>query len=173
MAYLKTIDPGLVAKIVGSYIEHNEIPPGELPNLIAVVHRSLAELGKPAEVTMVPTPAVALNRSYGRHFVVCLECGWRGLTLRRHLAVSHRQAPAEYRARWRLKATHPLTAPAYSERRSTLAKQIGIGRGRQTSAIAPELAAPSGKRRGRSRRLPPPPTVPNQSARHMRHNAQP
>src|SRR6266567_4780943 len=121
MADRKTIDPGLVAKIVGSYVKHNEIPPGELPNLIAVVHRSLTELGKPAEVTMVPTPAVALNRSYGRTFVVCLECGWRGLTLRRHLAVSHGQAPAEYRARWRLKATHPLTAPAYSERRSTLA----------------------------------------------------
>jgi len=63
MADLKTIDPGLVAKIVGSFIKHNEIPPGELPNLVAIVHRSLAELGKPAEVTLVPTPAVALNDS--------------------------------------------------------------------------------------------------------------
>lgn len=155
MADLKTIDPGLVAKIVGSYIKHNEIPPGELPNLIAVVHRSLAELGKPAEVTMAPTPAVALNRSYGRNFVVCLECGWRGLTLRRHLAVSHRQAPAEYRARWRLKTTHPLTAPAYSERRSALSKQSGLGQGRHASAVAPEPPAPPPKRRGRPPRTTP------------------
>ena len=154
MTETKTIDPTLVAKIVGSYVKHNEIPPGELPNLIAVVHRSLAELGKPAEVTMGPTPAVALNRSYGRNFVVCLECGWRGQTLRRHLAVSHRQAPAEYRARWRLKTTHPLTAPAYSERRSTLAKQIGLGQGR-ASATALEPPAPPPKRRGRPRRTTP------------------
>jgi MucR family transcriptional regulator, transcriptional regulator of exopolysaccharide biosynthesis len=153
MADRKTIDPGLVAKIVGSYVKHNEIPPGELPNLIAVVHRSLAELGKPAEVTMVPTPAVARNRSYGRNFVVCLECGWRGQTLRRHLTASHGQAPAEYRARWRLKATHPLTAPAYSERRSTLAKQLGLGQGRQASAVAPEPLAR--KRRGRPPRTTP------------------
>ena len=149
MADLKTIDPGHVAKIVGSYIKHNEIPPGELPNLIAVVHRSLAELGKPAEVTMVPTPAVARNRSYGRNFVVCLECGWRGLTLRRHLAASHGQAPRDYRARWKLRNAHPLVAPAYSERRSTLAKQLGLGQGRQASAVAPEPPAPPRKRRGR------------------------
>ena len=155
MAKSKTIDLRLVADIVRGYVSHNSVAASDVPNLIALVHRSLAELGKPAEVTMVPTPAVARNRSYGRNFVVCLECGWRGLTLRRHLAVSHRQAPAEYRARWRLKATHPLTAPAHSERRSTLAKQIGFGQGRQASAVAPEPPAPPRKRRGRPPRTTP------------------
>src|SRR5712692_7261747 len=117
MADLKTIDLHLVAKIVGSYISHNSIATSDLPNLIVIVRQSLAKLGQLLEVPMISSPAVPLNRSYGRDFVACLECGWRGMTLRRHLAVSHGQAPGDYRARWGLKTTHPLTAPAYSERR--------------------------------------------------------
>jgi predicted transcriptional regulator len=43
----KTIDPHLVAEIVGRYVAHNSIAASDLPNLIAVVHRSLTELGQP------------------------------------------------------------------------------------------------------------------------------
>jgi transposase-like protein len=34
----------------------------------------------------------------------------------------------DYRARWNLPREHALTAPAYSERRSGLAKRLGLGR---------------------------------------------
>ena len=34
----------------------------------------------------------------------------------------------EYRQRWGLRSNHPLTAPGYSERRSMLAKSLGLGR---------------------------------------------
>jgi predicted transcriptional regulator len=159
MAESKTIDPHLVAEIVGGYIAHNKIAAGELPDLIAVVHRSLARLGKPAEVPAAVTPAVAINRSYGRDFVVCLECGWRGLTLRRHLTARHGLAPRDYRVRWHLRDIHPLTAPAYSERRSTLAKQLGLGQARQAAAAAPEPPPPTPRRRGRPRRTAPSPAT--------------
>ena len=151
MAEPKTIDPRLVAEIVGSYVAHNSIAASDLPNLIAIIHGSLSELGQPPEVTMVPTPAVALNRSYGRDFVICLECGWRGRTLRRHLTTAHCQSLGDYRARWGLRITHPLIAPAYSERRSTFAKQIGLGQARRAAARAPAPSAPP-ERRGRPRR---------------------
>ena len=49
----------------------------------------------------------------------------------------------EYRARWNLAADHAMTAPGYSERRSTMAKQLGLGRARGASVEAPELAAPA------------------------------
>jgi predicted transcriptional regulator len=152
MAETKTVDPRLVAEIVGGYVSHNSIDAIHLPNLIAVIHRSLAELGGRPEVPVIPKPAVAINRSYGQDFVVCLDCGWRGQMLRRHLTTAHRQSPAEYRARWGLKLTHPITAPAYSEHRSSLAKQVGLGRGRQASTAAPEPGALTPKRRGRPRR---------------------
>jgi predicted transcriptional regulator len=32
--------------------------------------------------------------------------------------------------RWDLSSDHPLTAPAYSEQRSAMAKQLGLGRKR-------------------------------------------
>lgn len=154
MSETKTIDPRLVAEIVGGYVSRNKIAAGELPDLISIIHRSLAGLGQPAEAEASPTPAVAINRSYGRDFVICLACGWRGLILRRHLTTAHGQSPREYRARWNLKNTHPLTAPAYSERRSTLAKQLGLGRGRRATAAALKPPAPP-KRRGRPRRITP------------------
>ena len=136
MPETKMIDLRLVAEIVGSYVSGNSIAAGELANLIAIVHRSLAELGKPADMP-APTPAVAINRSHGRDFVVCLDCGWRGQFLRRHLTARHGLSPHDYRARWNLRNRHPLTAPAYSERRSTLAKQLGLGQGGRPRAATP------------------------------------
>jgi len=159
MAEAKTIDPRLVAQIVGRYVAHNTVAAADLPNIIAIIYRSLAGLGQRVEPSASTKPAVAINRSYGPDFVVCLDCGWRGKMLRRHLTAAHRQSPAEYRARWGLKMTHPLTAPAYSERRSSLAVQFGLGRGRQTAAEAREPEAPP-KRRSRPRRAAPPPTTP-------------
>ena len=36
--------------------------------------------------------------------------------------------PDQYREKWGLPANYPMTAPNYAERRSTLAKQLGLGR---------------------------------------------
>ena len=151
MAELKTIDPRRVARIVGRYVAHNKIGAAELPDLIATVHRTLAELGQPAEISRPLTPAVAINRSYGRDFVVCLECGWRGKMLRSHLRAAHGLTPRDYRSRWHLRDTHPLIASTYSERRASLAKEFGLGRARQTSTATAEPGTPPPKR-GRPRR---------------------
>jgi predicted transcriptional regulator len=40
MPETKMITPLLVAQIVRNFVAHNPISPGELPNLIAMVHRS-------------------------------------------------------------------------------------------------------------------------------------
>ena len=47
--------------------------------------------------------------------------------LRRHLSAAHGLSPEAYRARWNLPASHALTAPSYSVRRSSIAKEIGLG----------------------------------------------
>jgi predicted transcriptional regulator len=141
----KTIDTSLVAQIVRSYVAHNKLPATELPNLIATVHRSLSGLDTPIEPPP-REPAVAINRSHGPNFVICLDCGWRGQMLRRHLTTAHGLSPDDYRARWKLKDTHPITASGYSERRSALAKQLGLGRLRPLAEAASELTAPASKR---------------------------
>ena len=87
----------------------------------------LLALTKSAEPEPERTPAVPIRRSVTPNYVVCLDCGRRAKMLRGHLQSSHGLTPNEYRARWGLPRAHPLTAPAYSERRSALAKKIGLG----------------------------------------------
>jgi predicted transcriptional regulator len=135
MSQPKTIDPSLVAQIVRSYVGHTKINAADLPNLIATVHRSLTELAKSAAA-----PAVAINRSHGRDFVACLECGWRGVMLRRHLETSHGLTPQDYRSKWGLTAMHPIVAPAYANRRAAIAKQFDLGHRVRARAEAPEQA---------------------------------
>ena len=48
--------------------------------------------------------------------------------LKRHLKTRYDMTPDEYRRRWGLKDDYPMVAPAYAERRSALAKKIGLGR---------------------------------------------
>jgi predicted transcriptional regulator len=137
-----TIAPDLVAEIVKSYLSHHSVAVGELPDLIASVHRALGELGKVPATEEPRKPAVPVRRSVEREQVVCLECGYRGQMLRRHLMTSHGLTPEEYRARWNLPHDHPIIAPAYAERRAALARQIGLGRRRGEALRGP--------RRGRS-----------------------
>jgi predicted transcriptional regulator len=121
-------DPYLTAKIVSKYVAHHKLASTELAHLIATVHQAIGHLGEPTEPEEVLTPAVSIRRSVHQNYVVCLDCGFRAVTLRRHIRVRHGLRPDEYRQRWGLKTNHPLTAPAYSERRATVAKAVGLGR---------------------------------------------
>ena len=122
-----------VAKIVASYLAHHSLPPDQLPALIGIVHRTIDALGKPAEPPAVLAPAVPVRRSVQRDAVICLDCGWKGKMLRRHLSTRHHLSGEQYLQRWNLPADHPLTAPIYSEQRSVLAKELGLGRSNRST----------------------------------------
>jgi predicted transcriptional regulator len=152
-----TLDRELTTKIVAAYVRRNQIGADQLPVVISTVHQALVRLGR--EIAVERTPAVPIHRSVHRDYVVCLECGWRGQMLRRHIATGHGLSVDQYRVRWNLIRAHEMTAPGYSERRSGLAKQIGLGRGRRASRDEPEPVAtetpsepqPRSRRRGRPR----------------------
>jgi predicted transcriptional regulator len=142
------VTPRLVAKIVVSYVSHHSVMPNELSGLITSVGRSLGGLGKAAAPAEARTPAVPVRGSVRRDYVVCLECGLRGRVLRRHLKSRHGLTPDEYRARWSLPADHPIIAPAYSERRSAAAKQIGLESATTSAGGARRTSNASGRSRG-------------------------
>jgi predicted transcriptional regulator len=121
------VDLDRVAEIVSSYVRHHQIAPEELPALIAQVHQALAGLRRAAPARDLPAPAVSIRRSVHQDYVVCLECGYAAQMLRHHLRVAHGLEAADYRTRWQLPPDHPLTAPGYSARRSTMARAIGLG----------------------------------------------
>ena len=135
----------LATKIVVAYVRRNQVTPDQLSALISTVHQALGRLSKPPAAPIEErTPAVSLRRSVNANFVVCLNCGWKGSVLRRHLMVSHGLSPDQYRASWHLKPDHPVTSPGYSARRSTMAKQIGFGQRRSGSrtTAAPKASTP-------------------------------
>jgi len=155
-----TTQARLTTEIVAAYIARNQVAADQLPSLISAVHQALGQLGEPvAEAVVDRIPAVSIRRSVHRDYVVCISCGYRGLMLRRHLTTAHGLTVEQYRALWNLPRDHAMTAPAYSERRSTVAKQLGLGRvGRRASGeatVVPEAETqttqPGPKRRGRPR----------------------
>jgi predicted transcriptional regulator len=133
----------LTTAIVSAYVSNNNVPPAQLPEIIGAVSSALrARMAGPAEPQPEPQePAVSIRRSVTREEVVCLECGKRFKSIRRHLQSAHGLGPNEYREKWGLRPDYPMTAPAYAERRSELAKSFGLG----------QKAAPAAKRRGKRR----------------------
>ena len=155
-------DPYLISKIVRSYVRHHKLAANELSDLIKTVHQAIGEVGALPEPEEVRVPAVSVRQSVRRDYVICLDCGFRGKALRRHIAIRHGLSKDEYLQRWGLRSNHPLTAPAYSERRSGLAKALGLGRktGEQVATVtaaAPvdtareSQATSTGRRRSRSK----------------------
>jgi predicted transcriptional regulator len=134
--------PHLTAKIVSKYVSHHKLAASQLPELINTVHQAMGQLGQPAQPKEERVPAVSVRQSVRQDYVVCLDCGYRGLVLRRHIRVQHGLNPDQYRQQWGLKRDHLLTAPAYSERRSSVAKALGFGRrsAKRDTAVKSEAA---------------------------------
>src|ERR1700758_248835 len=131
-------NPHSTAMIVSSYVRHHTLRPEQLSDLITAVHHALSHLGQPIQTEEVLIPAVSVRRSVHHDYVVCLDCGYRGKMLQRHISTRHALNKDEYLKRWGLRSDHPLTAPAYSERRSTLAKALGLGR-KPKAAVLPTV----------------------------------
>jgi predicted transcriptional regulator len=128
-----------VAEIVAAYLKRNSVAPDQVPGLIQQVNQALTGLGQPQEPpppAMPDAPAVPIRRSVTPDKIICLDCGYKGQMLKRHLTTAHGLSVDEYRTRWKLSSDYPMIAPNYSVRRSELAKSAGLGTrsGRKTRA---------------------------------------
>lgn len=116
------------ADIVSSYVANNNVAVDDIANVIGEVYKSLVNLGldgSPAGER--PQPAVPIKRSITPDYIICLEDGKKLKMLKRHLKTAYNMSPEEYRERWGLPADYPMVAPSYAEKRSKLAKDIGLG----------------------------------------------
>jgi predicted transcriptional regulator len=129
----------LVSDIVSSYLRRNIVRVDEIGRVVSTVTTAMRDAewtidggsaGREAEqaLTEKKEPAISVRGSIRPEYLVCLDCGAKVKTLKRHLQSAHSMSPAQYREAWGLKSDYPMTAPAYSEQRSAMAKSLGLGR---------------------------------------------
>ena len=127
----------LAADIVSAHASNNALPADQLPRLIQQVYSALATARQSAATPPRPEPAVSVRASVHQDHLVCLDCGKHFSMLKRHLMTDHQLTPDQYRERWQLSPTYPMTAPTYAKTRSAIAKKTGLGRkgsaGRKTA----------------------------------------
>ena len=123
--------------IVAAYVRHNSIATDQISRLINAVHSTLNGLGNEVVEEPPRVPAVSVRRSVRSDHIICIECGYKGQMLKKHLQSRHGLSITQYKLRWKLASDHPMTAPNYSEQRSQLAKSTGLGRKRTRPESAP------------------------------------
>jgi predicted transcriptional regulator len=129
----------LTVDVVAAYVSNNPVPVGELPGLIASVHRSMSGLGQ-LSVAAELVPAVNPKKSVFPDHIISLENGRKFKSMKRHVGLLG-MTPDQYRAKWALPNDYPMVAPEYAAKRSALAKSIGLGR--KAGSKAPTKKAPA------------------------------
>jgi predicted transcriptional regulator len=128
----------LTADIVAAHVANNTVAVGDVGTLVQRVHGALAglsELAAPEE--QVKSPVVSVRASIKPDYLVCMKCGRKQKTLKRHLATAHGMTPAQYRKDYGLPDNYPMVAANYSEQRREMAKSIGLGRKAEPAEAAP------------------------------------
>lgn len=123
---------GWTSDIVSAHVRNAAMPSAELPEMIRTVHAALSALAA-GGVRARPEPAVLVKRSVTPDYIVCLDDGRKLKMLKRHLRTAYDMTPAQYREKWGLPPDYPMVAPNYAKARSSLARKIGLGRGRRKS----------------------------------------
>lgn len=122
------------ALIVAAFVSNNAVPASEIASLVASVNAALRGLSAPKpESKPAQQPAVPVKKSITPDYLVCLEDGKKFRSLKRHLRSKYQMTPDEYRAKWGLSSDYPMVAPNYSEQRSKLAKDMGLGQSRSAA----------------------------------------
>jgi len=127
----------LTGSIVAAYVSNNKISVSELPDLIRSVHESFSRAAQSAahgHSELSARPAISIKKSITPDYLICMEDGIKLKMLKRHLRTHYGLTPQQYREKWGLPSDYPMVAPNYAEKRSMLAKQIGLGVKRGTAA---------------------------------------
>lgn len=133
----------MAADIAAAYVSRNNLSGKQVPEVIRAAHQALTETH--AEPVEAPVPAVAIRRSITPDYLICLEDGRKLKMLKRYLHTRYAMTPDDYRAKWGLAADYPMVAPNYSKKRSTFAKQIGLGRKAAAGTTKRKRAKKSGQ----------------------------
>ena len=133
-------------ELVSAYVSNTNtrLSGEELQSLIRDTFATLLSLSGQAANSEVATeePEVAkktrseIKKSITEESLISFEDGRPYKSLKRHLT-TRGLTPADYREKYGLPSDYPMTHPAYSARRSELAKSIGLGSKGRTAKASP------------------------------------
>ena len=120
----------LTADIVSAHVSNNHVAVDDVATLVGQIHQALLKLSQPTKEMTAPkkNPVVSTRASIKPEYLVCMECGKKQKTLKRHLQTAHQLTPEQYRADYALSNDYPMVASDYSKHRSEMAHQFGLGR---------------------------------------------
>lgn len=139
----------LTTEIVSAHVSNNVVNAEHLPDLIRQVHQALSSVCKVNVEPEKLQPVVPVKRSVFPDYIICLEDGKKLKMLKRHIQSAYGLTPEQYRERWNLPPDYPMVAPNYAERRSNLAREIGLGRKIVSGAEIPTRATRRARRDSR------------------------
>lgn len=122
----------LATNFTGHYVSGKSISIAEAQEIFDQMHKFLKSRNDDIYVlkTGPLVPAVPIEDSVQSDYIVCLEDGKKLQMLKRHLKTVYNMTPQEYKDRWNLPQSYPLVAPKYAEKRSEIAYNVGLGKGR-------------------------------------------
>ena len=126
----------LSAEIIAAQARNHTMSSDDMSQGLRTIFQTLQELHQAHEVSASSDSDTANSLAYlrqhplesiQRHQVICLESGKAyKLLSNRHLAL-YNMTPREYKKKWGIPQTTPLSARTLTQRRRKLAKELGMG----------------------------------------------
>jgi len=141
----------LTAEVVAAYFANASVSREDVPAFIRAVYDAFSKpvVFEEHKTALRGEPAVDPEKSVFDDVIISLEDGRPYKMLKRHLTVLG-MTPEQYRAKWGLPTTYPMVAPKYSEKRSQVAKEAGLGR--KLTSDGENVVTPIARPRGRPRK---------------------
>lgn len=119
----------VVGHIVGGYVSNHTVDLDDIPDIVKKVFYAVHDVAKYTRIIRQDgplVPAVPIDESVQDDCLICLEDGKKLKVLTRHLK-KFNMTIDDYRERWGLPSDYPAVAPNYARRRSSIAKNTGLG----------------------------------------------
>jgi predicted transcriptional regulator len=112
-------------QIVSAYVSKNAMTPDQVVTFLGQITSKLMDLSGEHPPLQPPVP---IKESYTDEYIICLEDGKKVTLLKRYLANHFDMTVEEYIEKWGLPEDYPSVTKSYSEKRSKIAKDQGLGK---------------------------------------------